>query len=94
MIVIIEKADQDLYQYLHYRHNNNMPFEKNEIKRIFKEILMGVNHMHSNLIMHRDLKPFNILISKNGTDAKIADFGCAQRIDIFGRQKMESGIGK
>ena len=39
-----------------------------------KQIAQGVDHAHKNKIIHRDLRPSNILISEEGT-AKIADFG-------------------
>ena len=39
-----------------------------------KQIAYGVDHAHKNKIIHRDLRPSNILISEEGT-AKITDFG-------------------
>ncbi|MGB7294941.1 MAG: serine/threonine-protein kinase [Candidatus Aminicenantales bacterium] len=39
-----------------------------------RQIAQGVDHAHKNKIIHRDLRPSNILISEEGT-AKIADFG-------------------
>ena len=53
------------------------------IKSIFKQILMGVEHIHSKNIIHRDLKPSNILINHNRNrddetpkyTALLSDFG-------------------
>jgi serine/threonine protein kinase len=39
-----------------------------------KQIAQGVDHAHKNKIIHRDLRPSNIIVSENGT-AKITDFG-------------------
>ena len=39
-----------------------------------KQIAQGVDHAHKNKIIHRDLRPSNIIISEEGT-AKITDFG-------------------
>jgi serine/threonine protein kinase len=39
-----------------------------------KQIAQGVEHAHNNKIIHRDLRPSNIMVSEAGT-AKIADFG-------------------
>jgi len=39
-----------------------------------KQIACGVDHAHKNKIVHRDLRPSNIIISENGT-VKITDFG-------------------
>ncbi|CAD8046071.1 unnamed protein product [Paramecium sonneborni] len=48
--------------------------ENDLIKSIFKQILEGINYMHLNKYIHRDLKPQNIFInSKN--EVKIGDLG-------------------
>ena len=61
--------------------------EEKEIRKIFVEILKGMQYArnfflskHSELFMHRDLKPDNILFHKlgNKTFIKIADFGLAK----------------
>jgi len=39
-----------------------------------KQIAYGVDHAHKNKIIHRDLRPSNIIVSEEGT-AKITDFG-------------------
>ena len=48
-------------------------------KSIFKQILMGLDFLHNNLIAHRDINLDNILIcGKNGEKVKIIDFGEAK----------------
>jgi beta-lactam-binding protein with PASTA domain/predicted Ser/Thr protein kinase len=42
-------------------------------------ICEGIHHAHENGIIHRDIKPHNILITKKGI-VKVADFGIAQAI--------------
>jgi serine/threonine protein kinase len=41
------------------------------------QILRGLDYCHNKNILHRDLKPQNILINMNG-EVKIADFGLAR----------------
>jgi eukaryotic-like serine/threonine-protein kinase len=45
-------------------------------RRLVIDVLRGLEHLHSNGILHRDLKPGNILID-NGNNAQISDFGLA-----------------
>lgn len=44
------------------------------------QILSGVDWMHVNTIVHRDIKPQNILVSSDGRQLKIADFGLSRSI--------------
>ena len=47
------------------------------IKNLAYQILSGLHHMHSNFIMHRDLKPDNLMMASDGT-LKFIDFGMAR----------------
>jgi len=52
------------------------PFEPLELKTVFHQILRGMACMHEAGIVHRDIKPNNILISSGGL-VQVADLGCA-----------------
>src|ERR1700722_16600037 len=41
------------------------------------QLFKGIEYCHSRLVLHRDLKPQNLLINKKG-ELKIADFGLAR----------------
>ena len=45
------------------------------------QIIKGVHHIHKHKILHRDLKPGNLLVTDNGI-IKIADFGLARGFGI------------
>lgn len=51
--------------------------KKEEIKKIFKQIVYGMIYLKSKNILHRDLKTANILVNEN-LEIKIADFGLAK----------------
>lgn len=48
--------------------------------RLFLQVLDAVAHAHSKLILHRDLKPPNILVTADG-QVKLLDFGIAKLMD-------------
>lgn len=50
-----------------------------EIMKISLQIAKALEHAHSNHIIHRDIKPHNIMIDRNGM-VKVADFGIARAI--------------
>lgn len=54
-------------------------FTENQIMYIFIQILLGLNHLHSNKIMHRDIKLQNIFLTKDGY-VKLGDLGIAKEI--------------
>jgi non-specific serine/threonine protein kinase/serine/threonine-protein kinase len=49
--------------------------------RLFLEVCEAVQYAHQHLVVHRDLKPGNILVGKDGTP-KLLDFGVAKLLDV------------
>jgi len=47
---------------------------------LFRQVCAAVSHAHRNLIIHRDIKPGNILVTEDGTP-KLLDFGIAKILD-------------
>ena len=56
---------------------NKRPLEKEEIWKFSRQLLLAIKYSHENRILHRDLKPQNLLIDHEG-NLKIADFGLAR----------------
>lgn len=50
-------------------------FELEDIKNYIYHALKALNHAHSKGIMHRDVKPHNILVSQVDKSVKVSDWG-------------------
>jgi serine/threonine protein kinase len=53
---------------------------ENVIRRYTKQILMGLEYLHSHQIIHRDIKGANILVDNKGV-IKLADFGASRKLE-------------
>lgn len=58
-------------------------FDEKVIKFYLEQIIDGIEYLHSNNIVHRDIKCSNILVDKTGT-VKISDFGSASKVKTMG----------
>jgi len=74
--IVSELMDTDL----HYIIHSKQPLTDEHFKYFLYQILRGVHAIHSAHVLHRDLKPGNLLVNKN-CDLKICDFGLARAID-------------
>jgi len=75
--IILEYVETDLDRIIKQRLTDN--FEDFNIKIMLYNILCGVNFIHSAGIVHRDIKPGNILINKD-CRVTMCDFGLARTI--------------
>lgn len=74
-IVLDYHTGGDLSQLLDITHT--YAGENKLIKSVFLQILDAVDYCHSMGVFHRDIKPQNILCSKDGSRVFLADFGLA-----------------
>jgi len=59
-----------------YKNLNNNA-NKNRLFNIIKNVYLGLKEIHKLGVVHRDVKPDNILVEDNGTKIKYIDFGFA-----------------
>jgi len=81
LYLIFDYIDIDLKKYIEEEIPKDFLLDPNDIRLFLYQILEGVKYCHSKKILHRDLKPQNILISKNGI-IKLADFGLARIFSV------------
>jgi len=79
LTLVFEYCKQDLRKYLDSasRDKPSIP----NIKSLFYQLLDGLAYCHEQRVLHRDLKPQNLLINKKG-ELKLADFGLARAFGI------------
>ncbi|XP_078571470.1 serine/threonine-protein kinase 17A-like [Branchiostoma floridae x Branchiostoma japonicum] len=59
-------------------------FKEKDVVRLMRQILEGVSYLHERNVIHLDLKPQNILLTKPVPcgDIKLVDFGLARRVNV------------
>jgi len=71
--VVTEFAQGELFEIL--QDDEKLP--EQQVQAIAKQLVSALHYLHSNRIIHRDMKPQNILIGATGT-VKLCDFGFAR----------------
>jgi serine/threonine protein kinase len=52
------------------------------VRSYMQQLVQGIHACHTRGIIHRDIKPQNILLTGNRTQLKLADFGCSRNLHI------------
>jgi protein-serine/threonine kinase len=81
----------DLHSYLDSKNGKLLEVEA---AVIIRQLLIAVHFLHERNIVHRDIKPDNILMTSLSAGCRVvlSDFGAARRIQCR-RQRMSSSIG-
>ncbi|OBZ84426.1 Calcium/calmodulin-dependent protein kinase kinase 2 [Choanephora cucurbitarum] len=67
------------------------PYTPDVARRYFKEMMLGIEYLHANDIVHRDIKPDNLLLSKEDV-LKIVDFGVSEMF-VKGNDRLKKSAG-
>ncbi|XP_040565490.1 cyclin-dependent-like kinase 5 [Lepeophtheirus salmonis] len=78
LTLVFEHCDQDLKKYF---DSLNGEIDAAIVKSFMHQLLKGLSYIHGQNVLHRDLKPQNLLINKTG-ELKLADFGLARAFGI------------
>jgi serine/threonine protein kinase/class 3 adenylate cyclase len=71
-----------LQTYMNKLHGE--PLEPGQVVSLMGELLAAIAHAHSKEVIHRDVKPQNIML-RAGTDGVLTDFGVAYAVESTGR---------
>ena len=78
----LEYCKYDLKKLIDSKKHDSSFYNVKFVKNMMYQLLKGVEHLHSHKILHRDLKPQNILVDDNGWILKLADFGLSRVYSI------------
>ncbi|OBA17829.1 uncharacterized protein OGAPODRAFT_86428 [Ogataea polymorpha] len=82
LTLVFEYLDKDLKKYMDTNgYNKSGALEPHVVKSFMFQLLRGIMFCHDNRVLHRDLKPQNLLISSKG-ELKLGDFGLARAYGI------------
>jgi negative regulator of PHO system len=80
LMLVFEFMDKDLKRYMDSRGDRGA-LDPATIKSFMFQLMKGIAFCHENRVLHRDLKPQNLLINNRG-QLKLADFGLARAFGI------------
>eukprot|EP00331_Platyophrya_macrostoma_P007635 CAMPEP_0176430624 /NCGR_PEP_ID=MMETSP0127-20121128/14356_1 /TAXON_ID=938130 /ORGANISM="Platyophrya macrostoma, Strain WH" /LENGTH=362 /DNA_ID=CAMNT_0017812533 /DNA_START=53 /DNA_END=1141 /DNA_ORIENTATION=- len=85
--IVLEYMDCGTMKDIMKRHPSGI--DESKLAYIARELLKGLQYLHTSKVVHRDLKPANVLANSKG-EVKISDFGVAKRFSGPEEQTLTS----
>eukprot|EP01065_Artemidia_motanka_P043268 TRINITY_DN5973_c0_g1_i1.p1 TRINITY_DN5973_c0_g1~~TRINITY_DN5973_c0_g1_i1.p1 ORF type:complete len:309 (+),score=54.08 TRINITY_DN5973_c0_g1_i1:66-992(+) len=79
LTLVFEHLDQDLHRFIADVNQGNL--DASLIRNLMRQLCQSIEYCHCHHVLHRDLKPQNLLVSK-GNVLKLADFGLGRAFGI------------
>ncbi|EIW65025.1 Pkinase-domain-containing protein [Trametes versicolor FP-101664 SS1] len=80
LVLIFEFCERDLKKYMDV-HGDRGALDPVTVRSFMYQLLKGTAFCHENRVLHRDLKPQNLLINRKG-ELKLGDFGLARAFGV------------
>ena len=95
-IYTVEERDNLVYFVMAYIKGDNLgqrlqqhgPMEPVEVRRILREVAEALAYAHHRNVIHRDIKPDNIIIDEETGRAMVTDFGIARALTDMGDSRL------
>ena len=83
LYLVFEYLNQDLKHFMDETGRGPAnPLPKATVQNFMYQLLLGTAHLHKHGVMHRDLKPQNLLVDKANNVLKIADLGLGRAFSV------------
>jgi serine/threonine protein kinase len=88
-IHLVDEVDDQVFFVMGYVEGESLgsrirrggPMTVAEVQRVIQQVAWALGHAHARGVMHRDVKPDNILLERDSGRALVTDFGIAGSID-------------
>ena len=80
MEYVVGRSLHDVIVSRRRRHGHHYQFSESETRCVMAQLLGGVSTMHTHGVVHRDLKPGNVLVGAEDGRLKICDLGLAKSV--------------
>ncbi|KAK0622933.1 kinase-like domain-containing protein [Immersiella caudata] len=73
-------------------HEPAEPYEEEKCRHYFRDLILGIEYLHSQGVVHRDIKPDNLLITADDV-LKIVDFGVSEMFEKSSEMRTAKSAG-
>ena len=100
IVRVFDIGEEDGQHYFTMELIDGEPFDRvlerreslKDIVELLAQIALGLDHAHDNGLIHRDMKPQNVMVSRDGI-AKLTDFGLARDLGLTSLSRSGDIIG-